>query len=240
MNEAVDTRPRCYGGVTQLLLLPFTVLGLLCAALLLRLLLEGFGVLFVWPDNRGQHAQMLYEQDRRDLAGTPWPDRWQSIYRTWLETKRSVQRTALSNPWIELQGRFSAVPSILGHKTRCLPWAKERSGLKEALSAARHSTLSVGIRSLLLLQALPLLILSVLVGTVDGLVQWQVRRFNVQRESGYLHHRAKALFLPVTLLPGFMYLVLPISLTVASFAIVGAILSGLMTALAVGSFKKYL
>ncbi|EHK71633.1 hypothetical protein PPL19_08116 [Pseudomonas psychrotolerans L19] len=240
MNEAVDTRPRRYGGFTQLLLLPFTVLGLLCAALLLRLLLEGFGMLFVWPDNHNLHAQILYKQDRRDLARTPWPDRWRSISRTWLDTKRSVQLTALSNPWIELQGRLSAVPSILGHKTPRLSWIKERSWLKEALSAARHSALSVGIRSLLLLQALPLLILSVLVGTVDGLVRRQVRRFNVQRESGYLHHRAKALFLPLALLPGFMYLVLPVSLSIASFAIVSAILSGLMAAIVVGSFKKHL
>ncbi|MFC8751068.1 DUF4400 domain-containing protein [Pseudomonas oryzihabitans] len=240
MSEAVDARQRRYGGFTQLLLLPFTVLGLLCAALLLRLLLEGFGMLFVWPDNRGQHAQMLYEQDRRDLARTPWPDRWQSISRTRLNTKRSVQLMELSNPWIELQGRLTAVPSILGYKTPRLPWAKEHSWLKEALSAARHSALSVGIRSLLLLQALPLLILSVLVCTVDGLVQRQVRRFNVQRESGYLHHRAKALFVPLTLLPGFMYLVLPISLSIASFAIVSAILSGLIAAIAIGTFKKHL
>lgn len=240
MSEAVDARQRRYGGFTQLLLLPFTVLGLLCAALLLRLLLEGFGMLFVWPDNRGQHAQMLYEQDRRDLARTPWPDRWRSIASEWRNTKRSVQLTARSNPWIELQGRLPAVPSILGYKTPRLPWAKERSGVKEALSAARHSALSVGIRSLLLVQALPLLILSVLVGTVDGLVQRQVRRFNVQRESGYLHHRAKALFFPLTLLPGFVYLVLPISVSVSSFAIMSAILSGLMAAIAVGSFKKNL
>jgi integrating conjugative element membrane protein (TIGR03747 family) len=240
MNEAVDARPRRYGGFTRLLLLPFTVLGLLCAALFLRLLLEGFGMLFVWPDNRDLHAQMLYEQDRRDLARTSWQDRWQSISCTWLDTKRSLQLTALSNPWIELQSRLEAVPSILGHKTPRLPWAKERSAVKEALSAARHSALSVGIRSLLLLQALPLLILSVLVGIVDGLVQRHVRRLNVQRESGYLHHRAKGLFLPLTLLPGFMYLVLPISVSVGSFAIVSAILSGLMAAIAVGSFKKYL
>lgn len=240
MSEDVDARPRRYGGFTQLLLLPFTVLGLLCAALLLRLLLEGFGMLFVWPDNRDLHAQILYEQDRRDLARTPWPDRWQSISRTWLNTKRSVQLTALSNPWIELQGRLPAVPSILGYKTPRSPWAKEHSWLKEALSAARHSALSVGIRSLLLLQALPLLILSVLVGIVDGLVQRHLRRLNLQRESGYLHHRAKALFLPLTLLPGFMYLVLPVSLSVGGFVIASAILSGLMATIAVGSFKKHL
>ena len=240
MNEAVDARPRRYGGFLQLLLLPFTVFGLLCAALLLRLLLEGFGMLFAWPDNRGQHAQMIYELDRRDLARTPWADRWWSIPRMWLDTKRSVQRTTLSNPWIELQGGLSAVPSILGHKTPRLSWIKERSWLKEALSAARHSALSVGIRSLLLLQALPLLILSVLVGTVDGLVRRQVRRFNVQRESGYLHHRAKALFLPLTLLPGFMYLVLPLSLSPSSFVIATVTAIALLATVTIGSFKKYL
>lgn len=240
MSEAVNAWPRRYGGFTQLLLLPFTVLGLLCAALLLRLLLEGFGMLLVWPDIRSQHAQMLYELDRRDLARTPWADRWRSISRMWLDTKRSVQRTALSNPWIELQGRLSAVPSILGHKTPRLPWVKERSWLKEALSAARHSALSVGIRSLLLLQALPLLILSVLVGVVDGLVRRQVRRFNVQRESGYLHHRAKVLFLPLTLLPGFMYLVLPLSLSPSGFVIATATTLALVASVVMGSFKKYL
>lgn len=240
MSEAVDARPRRYGGFTQLLLLPFTVLGLLCAALLLRLLLEGFGMLFVWPDNRDLHAQILYEQDRRDLARTPWPDRWQSISRTWLNTKRSVQLMELSNPWIGLQGRLPAVPSIFGHKTPRLPWAKEHLWLKEALSAARHSALSVGIRSLLLLQALPLLILSVLVGIIDGLVQRQVRRFNIQRESGYLHHRAKALFLPLTLLPGFLYLVLPLSLSPSGFVIATATALALVASVVMGSFKKYL
>ena len=76
--------------------------------------------------------------------------------------------------------------------------------------------------------------------TVDGLVRRQVRRFNVQRESGYLHHRAKALFLPLTLLPGFLYLVLPLSLSPSGLVIATATTLALVASVVMGSFKKYL
>lgn len=56
------------------------------------------------------------------------------------------------------------------------PWPKG------ALLVVRYSALSVGVRSLMLLQAALLLILSLLVGVVVGLVRREVRRFNIQWE----------------------------------------------------------
>ncbi|WP_434775456.1 DUF4400 domain-containing protein [Pseudomonas oryzihabitans] len=56
------------------------------------------------------------------------------------------------------------------------PWPKG------ALLVVRYSALSVGVRSLVLLQAALLLILSLLVGVVDGLVRREVRLFNIQWE----------------------------------------------------------
>ncbi|WP_371913902.1 DUF4400 domain-containing protein [Pseudomonas sp. Snoq117.2] len=50
------------------------------------------------------------------------------------------------------------------------PWPKH------ALSVVRYSAVSVGVRSLVLLQAAPVLILSLLVGVIDGLVRRKVRR----------------------------------------------------------------
>ena len=46
----------------------------------------------------------------------------------------------------------------------------------------RYSALSFGVRSLVLLEAALLLILSLLVGVVVGLVRREVRRFNIQWE----------------------------------------------------------
>lgn len=56
------------------------------------------------------------------------------------------------------------------------PWPKG------ALLVVRYSALSFGVRSLVLLQAALLLILSLLVGVVVGLVRREVRRFNIQWE----------------------------------------------------------
>lgn len=240
MNEALDTRPRRSGGVTQLLLLPFTVLGLLCAALLLRLLLEGLGMLFVWSDIAKWHAQSVYEHDLHYLAGTPGAARWQSLSYAWRKTKSSLQRTTLSAYRIGIRHASHSLPCLSEHRASIALRVSKQSQLHTALAAAQYSGLSIGVRALNLCQALPLLVLSLLVGVIDGWVRRHVRRFNTQRESSYVHHRARVLFVPLTLLPGVAYLVLPLSLSPSGFIVASAAGVAGMATLVVGSFKKHL
>jgi integrating conjugative element membrane protein (TIGR03747 family) len=87
---------------------------------------------------------------------------------------------------------------------------------------------------------LPLFAATAFVGLIDGLVRRDIRRFGAGRESGFLHHRAKASLMPLAVLPWIAYLALPISVSPLLILLPSAVLLGAAIDIAAGSFKKYL
>jgi integrating conjugative element membrane protein (TIGR03747 family) len=108
------------------------------------------------------------------------------------------------------------------------------------LIAAAFTTLTFGVRLLVLVLTLPLFLMAAFVGLVDGLVRRDVRKFGAGRESGFVYHRAKAALMPLVVLPWMLYLTLPVSLHPLWILVPGAALLGLAVNLTAGSFKKYL
>jgi len=97
----------------------------------------------------------------------------------------------------------------------------------------------IGMRLFIFLLSLPLFILWVVLGIVDGLVQRDIRKFQGARESTYFFHRIKKAWHSSFFVPLFLYLVWPYAINPAWFLVPMAVGLGLMMQLSLRSFKKY-
>ncbi|MDR0717908.1 MAG: TIGR03747 family integrating conjugative element membrane protein, partial [Azoarcus sp.] len=111
---------------------------------------------------------------------------------------------------------------------------------EDFLIASAFVTLVFLVRLIVLTLTVPLFLLAVLIGLVDGLARRDIRKMSAGRESGYLYHRAKASLFPLLTLPWTLYLALPVSLHPLWILLPAAVLLCLAVDLMAGSFKKYL
>ncbi|MDP8189075.1 TIGR03747 family integrating conjugative element membrane protein [Pasteurella skyensis] len=96
------------------------------------------------------------------------------------------------------------------------------------------------IRLLIIVLTSPLFILVAVVGVTDGLVQRDLRRFGVGRESAFKYHHAKSTIGPIMILGWILYLAIPISIHPNLILIPAAILFGFVISITASNFKKYL
>lgn len=100
-------------------------------------------------------------------------------------------------------------------------------------------TVVLSTRLFILCLALPLLIVFLMIGLVDGLVQRDIRKFQNARESAYWFHRIKRLGLNSVYLPILLYLACPLAVSPLWFLVPLAIWWLLLIQMASRSFKKY-
>jgi len=106
--------------------------------------------------------------------------------------------------------------------------------------SAVYAALTFLARVLILTLSLPLFLMAVFTGLVDGLVRRDLRRFGAGRESGFIYHRAKMLILPLMVLPWIIYPALPVTVSPINILLPSAVALGLVVSISAGSFKKYL
>ncbi len=94
-------------------------------------------------------------------------------------------------------------------------------------------------RVFMFLLALPLFLLCLGLGLVDGLVQRDIRKFQGARESTLLFHELKRGSSFWFFVPLLMYLVLPWPVSPQWFLVPSAMILGLITQFGAKSFKKY-
>lgn len=111
---------------------------------------------------------------------------------------------------------------------------------QDYLLAALFTVFTFVVRLTVLSLAMPLFLLAVLTGMVDGLMRRDLRKFGADRESSFIYHRAKRTLLPLTISPRVIYLSLPWSLNPNWVLLPYAGLLGCMVALTMATFKKYL
>src|SRR5690606_22334861 len=232
---------RQQGWIAGLIGLPFRLFGMLCGSLVLAILLEWIGMLFIWSDQGSHHAEQMlsYELDqlssdfrrsivmdapvqtaRRLIGGTHEHVGVQAGLREWIELSRSGAeegRAALRRP---LELPYGPVE----------PYA----------IAAGYTALTLLVRLVVLSLALPLFLTAAFVGLIDGLVRRDLRRFGAGHESGFLYHRMRALVLPFVTLPGVVYLTLPVSVHPLWILLPAAALVSIAVNITAGIFKKYL
>jgi len=105
--------------------------------------------------------------------------------------------------------------------------------------AALYTGLTFLVRLLVLVMVLPLFIIAVFTGFIDGLVRRDTRRFGVGRESVFLHHRTKATVMLIAVFPWIAYLARPVSVNPLLVLLPCAVLFGLSVDVTIGTFKKY-
>ncbi|MCI4239521.1 TIGR03747 family integrating conjugative element membrane protein [Dickeya dianthicola] len=231
--------------LASVITLPFRLLGVLIGSLLISIIVECAGMHLFWKDQGWRHSQAMLQYEMGHLSNHFIRS---AIVQEPGRTAHQIVDTGYEWMFVKT-GLFERIKQI-AERTRA-PSQTPKHDFRYFVSqvyvwsenyliAAAFTTLTFMVRLLVLVLTLPLILMAVFVGLVDGLVRRDVRRFGSGRESGFIYHRAKAALLPLVMLPWVTYLALPISVHPLLILLPGAALLGFAVALTASSFKKYL
>lgn len=96
------------------------------------------------------------------------------------------------------------------------------------------------IKLLILLAAIPLFILAMTAGLIDGLNQRAIRTASLGRESSYVFHRLNYYFKRGLLMLLALWLAIPVSITPAFVFVPVSVLLSIVVSITASRFKKYL
>lgn len=243
-KTAQQQQVREQGFIGKTITFPFRVMGVLFGSLIAGILIEWAGLYFIWPDAGWHHAQTMMANELSWVSENfthsvvvQEPGRTVS----WLVDQAYewlFQKTGITQ-WIQTTSAHAHDLSVHGSGvTKILGSAAV--GLEDYGLAAVYTTLTFLVRLLILVLTIPLFLMAVFVGFVDGLVRRDLRRFGAGLESGFVYHRARALIKPLAVAPWVLYLSLPISVSPILVLLPCAAALGLAVSVTVGSFKKYL
>ncbi|MCM2446234.1 TIGR03747 family integrating conjugative element membrane protein [Rahnella sp. CG8] len=242
---AQQQQVRQQGLIASMVTLPFRFVSVLLGSLFLCVVIECVGMHFFWPEQGWRHAQGMLNFELDQFSG------------------HFIQSVVVQEPGHTVRQLVDTAYTWLFVKSGLLEWMRDASirsrakgfstaqdfsyylshtyvYLEDYLIASAYVVLVFLVRLLVLVLSLPLFLLAAIVGVVDGLVRRDIRRFGAGRESGFVYHRAKASLLPLAVLPWVVYLAVPFSVHPLLVLLPAAVLLGLATDIAVGSFKKYI
>ncbi|MGE1526994.1 TIGR03747 family integrating conjugative element membrane protein [Pseudomonas ceruminis] len=240
MSTAPTNSPQTQRGlIFGTLELWLRLLGLLFASLVFSIILEFMGMLWFWPEQGWHHSHTMW------LTELGWLS---NHFRSSLLVHEPAQATAKIlehlNDWVVVRSGWAQSDTHLKLLSR---EASLQGQLAQAyvagqdyLLAALFTVFTFVVRLTVLSLAMPLFLLAVLTGMVDGLMRRDLRKFGADRESSFIYHRAKRTLLPLTISPWVIYLSLPWSLNPNWVLLPCAGLLGCMVALTMATFKKYL
>ena len=209
-----------------------TVSKTLIISLLLSIVVEWVCIAFVWPEQGYHHSKNVMQQEF-----------------DWFSSEFQ-QSLIYSDPVVGLQKILAFVKYWLFYKTGIQSWLNHPNTgdismwlfyyLNAYVQSALYVTLTFVIRVCIIVLTSPLFLLTALVGFVDGLVQRDLRRFGVGRESAFKYHHAKVLVFPSMIVAWVIYLSIPFSIYPNLILVPSAFLFGLTISLTSSNFKKYL
>lgn len=215
-------RPGILGWIA---LLPGVLAGFCLGAWMLAIGLEWLGEAFFWRNTCASHSEQVLQatwQWWRVSAGAP----------VWLVEDLAIVRGKLQ------QGIAALIASFSGQSG--LFWTEAVTAVIHcALLSAGNVTLTFLLRLSILLQALPLFVLTITIGLIDGLVRRDLRRFGAGHESGFVYHHARRMISSSLIATGLVWLALPFFLVPEYVFIPAATGIGLAVSMTGGSFKKY-
>ncbi|EID4215339.1 TIGR03747 family integrating conjugative element membrane protein, partial [Salmonella enterica] len=214
-------RPGLLGWIA---LLPGVLVGFCLGAWMLAIALEWLGDAFFWRNTCASHSEQILQatwQWWRSSAGAP----------VWL-----VEDLALVSGKLQ-QGIATLIASLNGQSG--LFWTETvTTVIRCALLSASNTTLTFLLRLAILLQALPLFVLTITIGLIDGLVRRDLRRFGAGHESGFVYHHARRMIGSSLAAAGMAWLVLPFVLVPEYILVPGVIVIGVVVSITIGTFKK--
>ncbi|MGF6391498.1 TIGR03747 family integrating conjugative element membrane protein [Pseudomonas plecoglossicida] len=215
------------------------LLGLLFASLIFSVILEFVGMLWFWPDQGWHHSHAMWLSEQGWLS---------DHFKNSLLVKEPAQATAKVlqhlNEWVVVRSGWAQSDTqlkLLSHEMSVQgQFAKVYVVMQDYLLAALFTVFTFVVRLTVLTLAMPLFVLAVITGAVDGLMRRDLRKFSADRESSFVYHRAKRTLLPLMVSPWVIYLSLPTSINPNWVLLPCAALLGWMVAITATTFKKYL
>ncbi|WP_409488512.1 TIGR03747 family integrating conjugative element membrane protein [Pseudomonas promysalinigenes] len=229
-------RPGLIFGTLELCL---RLLGLLFASLIFSIVLELMGMLWFWPEQGWHHSHVMW------LSELGWLS---DHFKNSLLVEEPAQATAKVlqhlKEWVVVRSGWAQSDTqlkLLSHEVSVQgQFAQGYVVLQDYLLAALFTVFTFVVRLAVLTLAMPLFVLAVITGAVDGLMRRDLRKFSADRETSFLYHRAKRTLLPIMLSPWVVYLSLPWSINPTWVLLPCAALLGWMVAITATTFKKYL
>jgi integrating conjugative element membrane protein (TIGR03747 family) len=111
---------------------------------------------------------------------------------------------------------------------------------KEYVFAAIYMISTFTLRLVIFLLSMPLFLLAITIGVVDGLVRRDLRKYGCGYESGFIYHQSKVMIIKPLIASGMLYLALPFSIHPLVILLPSAVFQGISISITVGSFKKYI
>ncbi len=231
--------PKRPGLIFSTLELCLRLLGLLFASLIFSIVLEFVGMLWFWPDQGWHHSHTMW------LSELGWLS---DHFKNSLLVKEPAQATAKVlqhlNEWVVVRSGWAQSDTQLKHLSHEMSvqgqFAQVYVLMQDYLLAALFTVFTFVVRLAVLTLAIPLFLLVVISGAVDGLMRRDLRKFSADRESSFVYHRAKRTLLPLMVSPWVIYLSLPTSINPNWVLLPCAALLGWMVAITATTFKKYL
>jgi len=210
----------------------------LLMALIFSIIVEWVGMTFIWDEPGSEHAQNMLEteiaylnQDFRKSIMTSSPARFarevaDSGYYYLFEWTGLIRffEWAATEP----QSTVHAYVHILITHA----W--------EYVLAMIAVTQVFAVRLSILILAIPVIVLALVAGFTDGLVQRDLRRWGGGRESSFLYHHAKKMVIPAIFSAWVIYLAIPISVHPSFIIVPFTLMAGIAMAVTTSTFKKYL
>ncbi len=217
------------------------LLGWVAASLAISILIEWIGMTWWWAEQGAGHARRMLETELGYLdaigRGSVMTEDPEAYARAFAETGYDWlwRRTGLE--WAA-----SAAARAPGPESGALRRALHRAwkAVGEYVQAAVYVTELFFARLAVLSLSMPAFLLAVSMGLLDGAVQRDLRRWGGGRESSFVYHHARRLIWPAFVAAWVIYLSLPVSVHPAFVVTPFAAATGLVVAVTVASFKKYL
>ena len=221
---------RCLSAFTR-------TVSLLILALSFSILLEWLGMSMVWPDEGSLHSHRMLEREltflHADLRGHILaPGKLATATLQGLARAASWLRMDRVVSWFNRTGQQSALV-----RAKSVGWTGR---IREYVCAMINIVRLFVVRLIVLILAMPVFLVSGLVGLGEGLMRRDLRRWGGGRESSFVYHHSKHCVVPAVLSAWMLYLAMPISIHPNWILLPGAALFALGIGTATATFKKYL
>ena len=235
-QRPAQKRPGLIFGTLELCL---RLLGLLFASLIFSIILEFVGMLWFWPEQGWHHSHAMW------LSELGWlSDHFKNSLLVEEPAQATAQVLQHLNEWVVVRSGWAqsdAQLKLLRHEMSVQgQFAQVYVVMQDYLLAALFTVFTFVVRLAVLTLTMPLFLMAVITGAVDGLMRRDLRKFSADRESSFVYHRAKRTLLPLMVSPWVIYLSLPTSVNPIWVLLPCAALLGWMVAITATTFKKYL
>ncbi|MBD8253997.1 TIGR03747 family integrating conjugative element membrane protein [Pseudomonas fluorescens] len=227
------------GLIISAISLVLRIIGLLIASLLFSILIEFAGLLLFWGDQGWRHSQAMLNSELGWLG-----EHFKASLILQQPGQTIVQVLDFLNQWLLVEtgfADFARQARVSSQGNGFWSWTNQLYvSIEDFVLAAVYVTLTFVVRLTILVLAIPLFLLAIFTGFVDGLIRRDLRKFGAGRESSFVYHRAKRAVLPLLIVPWVIYLSLPFSLNPMAVFFPCAVMLGIITAITATTFKKYL